>query len=341
MEALAFARKDRSNRDLDVIGISYMNRDHSAREGSGRTVVLAGGSGFLGQSLAAALLERGDGVVIQTRTPERAERARPGVKLVAWDGETQGDWSHALDGAFAVVNLAGRSVNCRYTEENRREIVQSRVGSVRAIAEAIRRAKRPPPVLVQAGSLAIYGDPGERECDDTAPAGSGFSSDTCVAWERAFDEEATGSTRRVLLRIGFVLGRDGGALEMLARLTRRFLGGAVGSGRQFMSWLHVRDMINIALWAIDRAEVSGVFNATGPNPVTNEAFMRELRRALGRPWSPPTPGWAVALGAWFMGTEPGLALEGRRCVPRRLLERRFAFEFPELGPALGDIFGAR
>src|SRR5882672_6854479 len=203
-----------------------MNGDHSAFERSGRTIVLAGGSGFLGQSLAVALVERGDRVVILTRTPERAEHAPPGVKFVAWDGKTQGEWSHELDGARAVVNLAGKNVNCRYTEENRGEIVQSRVGSVSAIAEAIRRAGRPPSVLVQAGSLAIYGDPGERECDDTAKAGSGFSSDTCVAWERAFDEEATGSTRRVLFRIGFVLGRDGGALEMLARLTRRFLGGA-------------------------------------------------------------------------------------------------------------------
>jgi uncharacterized protein (TIGR01777 family) len=260
---------------------------------------------------------------------------------MAWDGKTQGEWSDVVDGARAVVNLAGRSVNCRYTEENRREIVESRVNSVKAIAEAIRRAGTPPEVLVQSGSLAIYGNPGECECDEASPPGSGFSADTCVAWEQAFAGDALDVPRRVLLRIGFVLGRDGGALEMLARLTRRFLGGRVGDGRQFISWLHVRDMNRIALWAIDSTDANGVFNATGPNPVTNEAFMRELRRALGRPWSPPTPAWAVALGARFMGTEPSLALEGRRCAPKRLVEKGFEFEFPELGPALGDIFVAK
>jgi uncharacterized protein (TIGR01777 family) len=239
------------------------------------------------------------------------------------------------------VNLAGRSVNCRYTEENRREIVQSRVDSVKAIAEAIRRAGTPPEVLVQAGSLAIYGDPGERDCDEASPPGTGFSAETCVAWEEAFAGDAIAATRRVLFRIGFVLGRDGGALEMLARLTRRFLGGRVGSGQQYISWLHVRDMIRIALWAIDSVDASGVFNATGPNPVTNETFMRALRHALRRPWSPPTPAWAVALGARFMDTEPSLALEGRKCVPKRLSEQGFVFEFPELGPALGEIFGAK
>lgn len=307
-----------------------------------RSIVLAGGSGFLGRALAAELVARGDQVVVLTRAPTRVSRevTAGGVTLVAWDGKGQGTWSEAIDGAHAVVNLAGRSVNCRHTEQNRREIVESRVGSVRAIAEAIRHAKSPPQVVVQAGSLAIYGDTGERECDEGSPHGSGFPADTCVAWEGAFVEEAIGRTRRVLFRIGLVLG-DGGVLDMLARLTRRFMGGAVASGKQYISWLHLRDMTRMALWAIDSVDAEGVFNATGPTPVTNGMFMRELRRTLRRPWSPPTPAWAVALGARFMGTEPSLALEGRRCVPKRLLEHGFEFEFAELGPALRDILGTR
>jgi hypothetical protein len=300
-------------------------------------VVLAGGSGFLGRALAADLVERGDEVVVLTRTPESAP-TKAAMTFLPWDGKTAGDWANAVDGAHAVVNLTGRSVNCRYTEDNRREIVDSRVDSVRAVAHAIRRAARPPAVLVQAASLAIYGDPGEHECDETAPAGEGFSADVCVAWERAFDEEATPATRRATLRIGFVLGRDGGALEMLERLTRRFLGGTVGSGEQYISWLHVRDLTRTVLWALDHDVASGVYNVTGPNPVTNAVFMRELRRALGRPWSPPTPSWAVAIGARFMGTEPSLALTGRRCVPRRLGEQGFRFELPELPAALDDVF---
>jgi uncharacterized protein (TIGR01777 family) len=310
-----------------------------------RSIVLAGGSGFLGRALGTALVARGDTVVVLTRDPAHAKDLAGdegrGVSFVAWDGKTQGPWSRAVDGAHAVVNLTGRNVNCRYTEENRREIVASRVDSVQAVAEAIRRAAAPPEVVVQAGSLAFYGDTGERECDEASPPGNGFSADTCVAWERAFAGEAMGGARRVLFRIGFVLGEGSSAFDMLARLTRRFLGGSVGSGAQFISWLHVRDMTRMALWAIDSMDASGVFNATSPNPVPNEDFMRQFRRALGRPWSPPTPAWAVGLGARFMGTEPSLALEGRRCVSRRLEEHGFYFDFPELAPALTDIFAAR
>jgi hypothetical protein len=281
-------------------------------------------------------VERGDGVIILTREPGR--EALNGVTHVGWNGATLGDWATQLDGATAVVNLVGRSVNCRYTDENRREIVESRVSSVKVIGEAIRHAARPPAVLVQAASLAVYGDPGDRECDETAPIGEGFSADVCVAWERAFAEAATPATRRVLLRIGFVLGRDGDAFEMLARLTRRFLGGTVGSGEQYISWLHVEDFVRLTLSCLD-TPASGVYNATGPEPVTNAAFMRELRRALGRPWSPPTPAWAVAVGSRFMGTDPSLALTGRRCVPRRLVDEGFRFTFPELAAALADLVG--
>jgi uncharacterized protein (TIGR01777 family) len=298
-------------------------------------VVLAGGTGFLGRALTKALLERENDVVVLTRQPER--EPLDGVSYLGWDGKTLADWANALDGATAVVNLAGRSVNCRHTEKNRRDIIDSRVDSVCAIAAAIRRARHPPSVLVQAASLAIYGDPGNRECTEAAPVGTGFSADVCVAWERAFDDESTPATRRVLLRIGFVLGRRGGAFEVLARLTRRFLGGSVASGEQFVSWLHLCDMVRVLTWCLDHSTARGVYNATGPNPVTNAEFMRELRRALGRPWSPPTPAWAVALGSRLMGTDPSLALTGRRCVPRRLLDEGFRFDFPELRGALDDL----
>lgn len=299
-----------------------------------RRVVLAGGSGFLGQALADDLSKSGYEVVILTRSPRRI--GGPG-KEVGWDGKTAGEWTKHLEGAEAVVNLAGRSVNCRYTPENRREIIGSRVESVSAVNQAIARCGAPPRVLVQAASLAIYGDAGERLCDEGAPPGEGFSVEVCLLWEKAFDAHRTPNTRRVLLRIGFALGRNGGALGTLARLARWYLGGSAGSGTQYISWLHLHDLNRMFRWAIEREDIEGVFNATGPNPVTNADFMRELRSTLRRPWSPPAPAWLVRVGARLMGTDPGLALTGRRCHPKRFLERGFPFDYPELKEALRDL----
>ncbi len=243
-----------------------------------------------------------------------------------------------LDGAEAVVNFTGKSVNCRYTTENRREIVRSRVDSVNVIGEAISKCRRPPRAWVQCASLAIYGDAGDRVCDETAPPGEGFSAETCLLWERAFNSAKTPDTRKVLLRIGFALGRGEGALATLVKLVKFYLGGRVGNGRQYISWLHVRDLNQMFLWGVEREEIEGVFNATGPNPVTNGEFMKELRQALNRPWSPPVPAWAVHIGSRLMGTEAELALKGRRCIPRRFQEKGFEFSYPSLREALDNLF---
>jgi uncharacterized protein (TIGR01777 family) len=301
-----------------------------------KRIVLAGGSGFLGQSLAKELRQRNYEVVVLTRSPR--ERSA-GEKEVEWDGEHVGEWIQFLDGAEAVVNLTGRSVNCRHTPENVREINESRVNSVRAIAAALAHVKSPPQVWVQSGSLALYGDTGDRWCDENASVGHGEATETCTLWEGAFNSTNTPKTRHVLLRIGFVLDRDGGALSVLGNLTKWFLGGAVGNGRQYISWIHLADMNRIFLEAIEREDLSGAFNTTSPNPATNAEFMRELRRALHRPWSPPVPVWAVHFGSWLMQTEPSLAMTGRRCAPKRFSDAGFKFQFPELRGALDDIYG--
>ena len=300
-------------------------------------IVLAGGNGFLGTHLAPQLVARGFQVIVLTRRP--ASRS-DGIKEVHWDGRRLGPWAEYLNDARAVINLAGRTVNCRYTPGNRKEIIESRVDSVKAVAEAIRGCARPPSVFVQCGSLALYGNAGERWCDEGSPPGADFPAETCLLWEKAFEDSPTPETRRVLLRIGFVLGKGGGALEMMARLARWGLGGTVGNGRQYISWVHCADMNRIFEVAIDRTDLEGVFNVSTPNPVTNARFMRELRRALRRPWSPPVPVWAVRLGCWLMETEPCLALTGRRCAPRRLVEHGFNFKLPELSEALGHLYGA-
>jgi uncharacterized protein (TIGR01777 family) len=306
-----------------------------ARVSKGR-VVLAGGSGFLGRALTEEFVREGYEVVVLTRRPSKVSRTR--VREVEWDGRNVcASWARELEGAAAVVNLTGRSVDCRHTHANRREIVESRIHSVEAVGRAVRACAEAPRVFVQAGSLAIYGDAGKRVCDEHALAGKGFPVDVCLQWERAFDSLELPRTRKILLRIGFVLDRDGGRLSTLARFARFYMGGPAGDGRQYISWLHARDFCRLVLWCVEGQEATGVFNATGPCPVTNAEFMCELRCALKRPWSPRTPAWLVRLGALILRTEAELALKGRRCIPDRLVEMNFKFIYTNLESALADL----
>lgn len=303
-----------------------------------KKVVLAGGSGFLGRALTEELTRAGYEVVVLTR---KVKRGLSGVRQIVWDGRTVGVWARELEGAKAVVNLVGRSVDCRYTQANRREILESRVHSVETVGRAIDACAVPPKVYVQAASLAIYGDAGRRVCCEDARAGRGFSVDVCLRWEHAFNSLDLPATRKVLLRTGFVLGRDGGAFPTLARLAKFYLGGTIGEGHQYVSWIHVRDFCRLVLWTLERDEAEGVFNATGPAPVTNAEFMCELRCALKRPWSPRTPAWLVRLGSFLLRTEAELALTGRRAIPERLVERNFKFIYTNLESALADLVAER
>ncbi|NBN95956.1 MAG: TIGR01777 family protein [Verrucomicrobia bacterium] len=303
---------------------------------SQRRIILAGGSGFLGRALAERLVASGDEVIVLTRHPYAA---RQGYREVFWDGRTLGPWAETFEGAHAVVNFAGKNVNCRYTPEALAEINASRVDSVKVVAEAIRRCARPPQAWVQTGSMAIYGDAGDRLCDEDAPPGEGIPVDTCLRWEKAFEESPTPGVRRTWLRISFVLGRSAGALRFLEVLTKCFLGGTVGSGRQYISWIHEEDMIRVFLRAIDDASMQGVYNVATPHAVPNATLMSELRRVLRRPWCPPTPAWLMPLGCWLFRTEPVLALTGRRGVPSRLLAEGFRFTYPELPGALDHLYG--
>jgi len=297
-------------------------------------VVIAGGSGFLGSALAAHFRKSGHDVVVLTR---KAHAREDGVREVAWNGRTFGPWAKELDGAVAVINLTGKSINCRHTDKNRREIIASRVISVRAIADAIGASATAVPVWIQASAIGIYGNAGDVICDESAPHGNDFMADVCGQWEAAFRAAITPDSRRVVLRFGVVLGRDGGALPLLALLARWGLGGSVGSGRQYMSWIHLDDLVSIVQRAIDDAKMSGPYNAANHVPETNAAFMKRLRHVVHRPWAPPAPEFAVIIGSYIIGTEPSLALHGQRCVPRRLDEEGFAFAHENLDEALKGL----
>jgi uncharacterized protein (TIGR01777 family) len=300
-----------------------------------KRVILAGGSGFVGQALAPVLVAKGYEVVVLGRS---AAHRKEGVDYLQWDGKTVGHWSSAIEGAEAVVNLTGKNINCRHTPENRREITRSRVDSVRVLGEAIANCATPPTVFAQASGVGYYGDTGKHVADEDASPGNDFPAEVCRQWEGAFNALDLSGTRKVVLRLGVVLGRDGGALPVLEKLTRWFLGGAVGSGRQFISWIHVADLIQMFVSVIERPEFTGAFNTAGPAAVTNHEFMRELRRALHRPWSPPVPAPFVRAGAWLMGSEGELALLSSRCAPRRFLEHGIQFQFPTLREAFANLY---
>ncbi len=310
-------------------------------------IVIAGGSGFIGRALAGHFANLPDwSVTVLTRSPAAKQNAaagavtgKAGIHYVQWDAATAGPWAAELDGAAAVVNLTGKSIVCRHTPDNRRAILQSRVESVNAVMNAVKQAKVPPRCVIQAGAIGFYGNSGDAICDENSPVGTGFMADTCRVWEQAFTTAPVSGVRQVILRVGLVLGRGGGLLEPLEKLTRFGLGGAAGNGKQWMSWVHINDIVAMMDWLVHGSDAQGVFNATAPNPVRNKDFMAAMRAVLHRPWSPPAPALVVRLGARLMGTEPDLALFGCRAIPRHLLDSGFTFAFPELEAALQNCLG--
>jgi uncharacterized protein (TIGR01777 family) len=301
---------------------------------SQKRIIIAGGSGFIGTALGREFLARDREVIILTRNPRERDN---GVREILWDAEHPGEWVQWFEGAEAVINLTGKTINCRHTPQNLREIIGSRVNSVNAIGAAISEVQTPPHVWVQVSATGFYGDTKDTVCDESASSGRDVLARVCHDWEAAFNVTVTPKTRRVILRVGFVLGRESGALPILSRLAKWFLGGAAGNGRQFISWIHLNDLVRMFVAAVEDHRLAGTFNAVAPEPVTNASFMGALRHALHRPWSPPAPELAVKIGAWLMGSEPSLALVSQRCVPTRFLKAGFAFQFPELAPALHDL----
>ena len=305
-------------------------------------VVIPGGSGQVGTLLAHAFHQSGNDVVVLSRRP----RTTP-WKVRHWDGSTLGAWLEELNGSDVVINLAGRSVNCRYNTTNRREILESRVLSTRTVGRAISQVPRPPRVWLQAGTATIYAHRYDAPNDESGPLGGNeagappswtFSIEVARAWERSFEEANVPCTRKVLLRSAMTMSpARGGIFDTLLAVVRRGLGGRAGDGRQFMSWIHCEDFIAAVSWLIDHPDISGIVNVASPNPLPNEQFMRELREAWGARIGLPATHWMLKVGAVLMRTETELILKSRRVVPRRLLESGFTFKFGNWKAAVSDL----
>ena len=307
---------------------------------TGKRIVIAGGSGFLGLSMAEHFSGAGAEVAVLSRSKPKVG-GRWSHHL--WDARTLGDWIEVLDGADAVVNLAGRTVNCIKTPDRQDEILRSRVESTRVLGEALRAVSAPPPVWLQMSTAHIYGDPPSAWCDEDSVEGIGFAPSIGRAWEAAFVESKLPHQRGVTMRTSFVVGRDrgagGGALATLGLIARLGLGGKVGKGTQGMSWIHEIDLNNLFAKAIIDDSMSGVYIVSAPNPVSQIEFMRTLLKAIKMPIGLPAFGWIVRIGApLFLRTDPELALYGRYVVSKRLAEERFVFQFPDLESALRDLY---
>jgi uncharacterized protein (TIGR01777 family) len=307
-----------------------------------RRIVIPGGSGCVGELLARHFYEQGDQVTVLSRTPRQAPWA-----TAVWNGRDVGEWIHAIDGADVVINLAGRSVDCRYTIENRREILNSRVESTRAIGGAIARVSRPPALWINASTATIYRHSLDREMDESTGELGGheagaqptwkFSTDVAKAWEAAFFGVATPGTRKVATRSAIVMIPGVSWMGKLTGLMRLGLGGTEGPGTQFMSWIHQTDFIRAIEFLIATESLDGAVNICSPNPLPNREFLRELRRAYGAHLAPPLPEWTLRLGSILMRTEAELVLKSRRVIPGRLLDAGFEFRYANWAAAAQDL----
>lgn len=299
-------------------------------------VAVLGATGFIGRALVRTLLERGDDVLALTRRPEAAQRALgQQIKTVRWTPEYDPAWGEEIEGYDGVVNLAGEPIfGRRWTQKQKQLILKSRAESAAGIIKALRRADHRPDVLINASAIGYYGPRGDEEIDEMTPPGEGFLADVCRAGEEQAEDDDTENVRTVRVRIGMVLGPEGGALSRMVTPFKMFLGGPLGSGRQWVSWIHIDDLVGIFLWALENPQVEGPLNGTAPQPVTNREFARTLGRILGRPSWIPTPGIALRL---IFGEAADVILQGQRVLPHRVLEMGYGFRFTSLSQALEDV----
>ena len=302
---------------------------------AGKRVLVTGASGFIGAAVCDALLVRGDTVVGLTRDPSRARGTNPSVNWHAWEPTLERPPAEAFEGVDGVVHLLGERIDQRWSDEAKQRILESRRTGTHNLVGTIAGRQRKPRVMVSQAAIGFYGDRGEAIVDESAEPGEGFDSEVVQEWEAAAREVESAGVRLTIVRTGHVLDPRGGFLARLLTPFKLGVGGPIAGGEQYVSWIHIDDEIGILLWALGDERVSGVVNATAPNPVTNREFSKALGRALDRPAVMPVPG--VTLDLMF-GREFGKVLRGgQRVLPRRALDLGYEFKFPELDAALGDL----
>lgn len=300
-----------------------------------KKIVIAGGTGFLGKCLSRYFLEQGYQVYILSRNEKESQT---NLHYCIWDGKTSGRWEEVLEDVEAVINLSGKSVDCRYNERNKKLIYSSRLEPTRILGKAISSCKKPPKVWINAASATIYRHSLDKSMDEeTGEIGTGFSVDVCQKWEREFNAHHVPGTRKVILRTSIVLGKEGGAFQPLKNLARFGLGGKQGPGNQYFSWIHEDDFVEIVHQIINNEEMEGIYNIVSPNPVQNYELMEVLRKCLKMPIGLPMPTWLLKIGALLINTETELILKSRYVFPQRLMDEGYKFKYPNLKDAVEEL----
>jgi uncharacterized protein (TIGR01777 family) len=298
-------------------------------------IIISGGSGAIGRALTESLATDGHDVIILSRSPERVKRLPKSARAELWDGQSANGWGHLVEGSQAIINLAGENLaEGRWTEERKRRIRQSRLKAGQAINEAIEAAQQKPAVVIQSSAVGYYGPHQDEMVTEDTPAGDDFLAQLCVDWEASTAPVEALGIRRPIIRSGVVLTEDSGALPRMALPFKMFVGGPLGSGRQWFPWLHMNDEIAAIRFLLDHEQATGPFNLTSPNPLTNAQFSKVLGRVLNRPAFWPIP--AISLQLLF-GELSSTLLEGQRVIPKRLQEMGFTFQYPQAEAALRDL----
>lgn len=295
-------------------------------------IVIAGGTGFIGNFLLKELENAGYDLVLLSRSMHPENR----YPVFQWDGKTVGIWQNQLEGALAVINLSGHSIRCRWTPENKEKIFHSRMDSTIAIAKAIANCSNPPSIWMNASAAGIYGEIDPSPLGGKQDLEKFFLLKVRRYWEKIVQEAEVPKTRKVILRFGMVLGQNGEAFETLKLLTKMFIGGSAGKGDQVVDWIHIKDVVRFILFGLTH-EIAGPVNLVSPNPVPNKVFMAAFRKVFHRPWSPPAPEFLVRLMSYIMHVEPSLLLRTEKVFPQQALDAGFEFSFPELESALRDL----
>lgn len=303
-----------------------------------KKLIITAANGFLGQALIHFFNEEYDIVGLVRKSMPSIQ----GVKYVLWDGVHLDDWQTEFEQAFAVINLAGRTVDCRYNQKNKAEIYRSRLNSTKVIADAIRKCNDKPTVWLNSASATIYRhEEHQPMTEENGIYGTGFSVDVCQQWEKMFYNNKIDGVRQIALRTAIVLGKGGGVMVPFLNLARFGLGGKMGKGNQQFSWIHTEDFCKAVEFLIEHKNTEGSYNVSSPNPIPNAHFMKTLREAVRTPFGIPAPKWLLEIGAFLIRTETELILKSRFVVPERLLREGFKFKFDQIEHAVNDIVSKR